>query len=97
MSYRDHGRYATDIFTKESETIIKKHNIKKPLFLYLSHIAVHSGNQNSPLEKQAPKSSVDKHKYIKDKDRRLFSGILHKLDESVGKVQIGILDHNLVC
>ena len=88
MAHSDYGDYATDIFTKEAEKIIKEHDTKKPLYLYIAHIAVHSGNKNSPLEKQAPKASVDKHKYIKDMNRKLFSGILHKLDESVGKVKI---------
>ena len=53
-------------------------------FLYLAHLAVHSANTYSPL--QAPQAAIDRHGYIKDEDRRPFSGMLYKLDESVGKV-----------
>ena len=53
-------------------------------FLYLAHLAVHSANTYSPL--QAPQAAIDRHGYIKDEDRRTFSGMLYKLDESVGKV-----------
>ena len=53
-------------------------------FLYLAHLAVHSANTYSPL--QAPQAAIDRHRYIKDEDRRTFSGMLYKLDESVGKV-----------
>ena len=53
-------------------------------FLYLAHLAVHSANTYSPL--QAPQAAIDQHRYIRDEDRRTFSGMLYKLDESVGKV-----------
>ena len=72
VAWGDYGEYSTDIFTRESVNIIEKHNTKKPLFLYLAHLAVHSANTYSPL--QAPQDAIDKHKYIKDENRRKFSG-----------------------
>jgi len=45
---------------------------------------VHSANQYSPI--QAPADIVSKFSYINDTDRRLFAGVLHMLDESVGRV-----------
>ena len=45
---------------------------------------MHSANTYSPL--QAPKETVDSFKYIKDENRRKFSAMLSKLDESVGRV-----------
>ena len=78
------GKYATDLFTEEAVDIISHHNASEPLFLYLSHLAVHSGNPSSPL--QAPASVVNKISYIKDKNRRIFAGMLWMLDESVGRV-----------
>ena len=84
VAWDDYGDYATDIFTKEAERIISTHKTESPLFLYLAHLAVHSANTYSPL--QAPQDAIDKHSYIKDINRRKFSGMLYKLDESVGKV-----------
>ena len=94
VAWGDYGDYATDIFTREAENIIKKHNDKKPLFLYLAHLAVHSANTYSPL--QAPQDAVDKHKYIKDDNRRTFGGMLYKLDESVGKVVAALQARNML-
>ena len=84
MAWEDYGEYATDIFTSEAEKIISSHPASSPLFLYLAHLAVHSANTYSPL--QAPQDAIDRHSYIKDVNRRKFSGMLYKLDESVGKV-----------
>ncbi|XP_021919137.1 arylsulfatase B-like isoform X3 [Zootermopsis nevadensis] len=79
-----HGQYSTDIFTKEAVRLIRTHNTSKPLFLYLAHAAVHSGNPYNPLP--APDEVVAKFSAITDYNRRRFAGVLHKLDESVGKV-----------
>ena len=84
VAWGDYGNYATDVFTTEAVNIIHDHNAEEPLFLYLAHLAVHSANSYSPL--QAPQDAIDRHSYIKDENRRKFSGMLYKLDESVGKV-----------
>ena len=84
VAWGDYGNYATDVFTTEAVNIIHNHNAEEPLFLYLAHLAVHSANTYSPL--QAPQDAIDRHSYIKDENRRKFSGMLYKLDESVGKV-----------
>jgi len=84
VAWEDYGEYASDIFTSEAEKIISSHPASSPLFLYLAHLAVHSANTYSPLH--APQDAIDRHSYIKDVNRRKFSGMLYKLDESVGKV-----------
>lgn len=66
------GKYSTDLFTEEAVNVIRQHNKSQPLFLFLSHLAVHSGNPNAPL--QAPSEVVAKFSYIKDKKRRTFAG-----------------------
>ncbi|EEB19395.1 arylsulfatase B precursor, putative [Pediculus humanus corporis] len=90
----DFGYYTTDLFTNEAVKVIKGHDSNKPLFLYLAHLATHSGNKYSPL--QAPAETVAKFNYIKDKNRRLFAGMLSKLDESVGKVVEALADSNMI-
>ena len=94
LARQDFGQYATDIFTEEAVEIIKHHDKERPLFLYLAHLAVHSGNTYSPL--QAPKEVVDKFSYIQDESRRKFAGMLHKLDESVGQVVKALTDSNML-
>jgi len=88
------GKYATDIFTEEAVSIINSHQKEQPLFLYLSHLAVHSANEYNPI--QAPKEAVEKFSYITDPHRRNFAGVLHKLDESVGKVVKALVDANML-
>ncbi|XP_031839749.1 arylsulfatase B [Nomia melanderi] len=79
-----HGQYSTDIFTREAEKLIDAHNTSRPMFLYLAHAAVHSGNPYNPLP--APDPSVARFSDIRDYNRRRYAGMLAKLDESVGLV-----------
>lgn len=79
-----HGQYSTDVFTKEAVRLIDNHNTSRPMFLYLSHAAVHSGNPYNPLP--AHDHDVAKFPKILDYNRRRFAGMLSKLDESVGLV-----------
>lgn len=67
-----HGKYSTDIFTEEAINIISRHNKTRPLFLYIAHVAVHSGNPYNPLP--APDDLVDHFKNISDYKRRRFAG-----------------------
>lgn len=66
------GIYATDLFTQEAIKVIKNHNVKKPLFMLLSHLAVHTGNEDNPME--APEDEVEKFAYISDFERRKYAG-----------------------
>jgi len=99
VSWSEYGNYSTDIFTREAVKVIKSHDKNSPLFLYLAHQAVHSANTYAPL--QAPQDAIDKHKYIKDVNRRTFAGMLYKLDESVGIVvealkETGLLESSVI-
>ena len=86
VSWAEKGDYITDVFTKEAERLITKHSEESdaPVFLYLSHLAVHAGNEYSPL--QAPRDAVERHAHIEDERRRVFGGMLERLDQSVGRV-----------
>ncbi|XP_044014372.1 arylsulfatase B isoform X2 [Aphidius gifuensis] len=79
-----YGKYSTDVFTDESVKIINNHNKSEPLFLYLAHTAVHSGNPFKPLN--APDDSIIKFNNITNYQRQKFAGMLSKLDDSVGKI-----------
>jgi hypothetical protein len=66
------GQYATDVFTNESVNIIRNHNRSRSLFLYVDHLAVHTGNAGKPLE--APQQSINNFRYIPDPNRRTLAG-----------------------
>jgi hypothetical protein len=66
------GRYATDVFTEEAVRIIETHPTSSPLFLYLAHLACHSGNIGKLLE--APMDAIDMFGHIIEPNRRTFAG-----------------------
>lgn len=70
--------YATDVFTKEAVKVIEscKHE-EKPMFLMLSHLAVHTGCPGPNLLEVLNKTSNDiQFSYIKNHTRRLYAGKL---------------------
>ncbi|EEB20452.1 arylsulfatase B precursor, putative [Pediculus humanus corporis] len=92
VDYSYQGMYTTDVFTKEAIKIIDNHNSQKgPLFLYLSHLAPHSGNPDNPF--QAPEDEISKHECINDPGRKIYAAMVTKLDESVGQV-VSALEKN---
>lgn len=70
------GTYATELFTQEAERIIKEHNQRKPLFLLMSHLAVHTGNEDDPM--QVPLEDEQKHLHISNAKRRKYAGWFEK-------------------
>lgn len=77
-----HGKYTTDVISDESVRIINNHNTDQPLFLYVAHAAVHSGNPYEPL--RAPDQRIQELEGIEDYQRRKFAAMLSKMDDSVG-------------
>ncbi|XP_014208813.1 arylsulfatase I-like [Copidosoma floridanum] len=79
------GKYSTDLFTAEAVKLIDEHDAAGgPMFLYLAHLAPHSGTDREPL--QAPDDVVARFSYIRDPERRIYAAMMAKLDESVGEV-----------
>lgn len=72
VAYDLHGQYTTDIIARESVKVIQNHNSSTPLFLYMAHAAVHSGNPYNPLP--APDATVAKMSHIENYNRRRFAG-----------------------
>lgn len=89
-----HGTYITDLIGTESAKIIKSHNQSVPLFLYMAHAAVHSGNPYNPLP--APDNTVAKFKNIDDFNRRKFAAMLSKMDDSIGIVVEALRQQNML-
>ncbi|KAK6619656.1 hypothetical protein RUM43_012413 [Polyplax serrata] len=85
VDYSSEGLYSTDVFTQEAVNLIHNHNqTQGPMFLYVSHLAPHTGNPENPF--QAPEEEILKHQHIADPERRVYAAMVTKLDESVGKI-----------
>ena len=78
------GEYATDVFTDEAVRIIEEHDRNRPLFLYLSHLAVHAGNSGKLLE--APQDVINKFRHIPEPNRRTYAGKWILADYKAGDV-----------
>uniref|UniRef100_A0A1B6E1L1 Sulfatase N-terminal domain-containing protein n=1 Tax=Clastoptera arizonana TaxID=38151 RepID=A0A1B6E1L1_9HEMI len=90
------GKYATDVFTEEAVNIINNHHGEKPLYLQVSHLAVHAGNGGTTLEVRDKEDTLTKFDYIKDYNRRLYSGMIQALDDSVGSIVTALKIKNLL-
>lgn len=68
--------YFTDLITDEAEKIIRKNNNAKPLFLEISHLAVHAGGKvnDDPLEVRRTDDVNASFPYIEDYQRRKYAG-----------------------
>lgn len=85
VDYSAAGKYSTDLFTDEAVNIINRHDTEQgPLFLYLSHLAPHTGNYDNPF--QAPDEEIARFGHIEDPERRVYAAMVSRLDRSVGEV-----------
>lgn len=81
------GTYSTYVFADRVKEILKTSSPNEPLFLELAFQSVHS-----PLE--VPKKYENMYKNVKNRDRRIFSGMVTALDEAIGKVVDALKHHN---
>lgn len=88
------GKYATELFTDEAVNLIKTHDMSDPLFLLLTHLAPHTGNEDHPME--APERIIEKFKYIKNEKRRTLAAMISSMDEGIGKVIKALKDKNIL-
>ncbi|XP_030372601.1 arylsulfatase B [Scaptodrosophila lebanonensis] len=88
------GSYATDVFTAEAKRVIQDHDTSRPLFMVLSHLAVHTGNEDNPM--QAPEEEVAKFGHIQNQKRRTYAGMVSSLDKSVGETMQALADRNML-
>ncbi|EDV98387.1 GH22700 [Drosophila grimshawi] len=85
IAYDLHGQYTTDVITQHSLQVIANHKpAKGPLFLYVAHAAVHSGNPYNPLP--ASDDAVRRLDKIQHYKRRKYAALVTAMDESVGKI-----------
>lgn len=99
MAYDVNGKYATELFTSEAVNLINDHDFNVPLFMLLTHLAPHAGNEEKPME--APEEIIEKFNYIKDERRRTLAAMISVMDTGVGEVvealnKKGILNDTII-
>lgn len=68
-AYGLNEEYATDLFTEEAMKIIQRHEPPRPLYLQISHLAVHA-----PIESPDDYHNYDeKFKHIREGNRRKYA------------------------
>ncbi|XP_034458255.1 arylsulfatase B [Hippoglossus hippoglossus] len=73
------GVYSTELFSQRAISTIEKQNSTEPLFLYVALQAVHS-----PM--QVPERYLAPYSFIKDRNRKLYAGMVSAMDEAVGNI-----------
>jgi arylsulfatase I/J len=71
--------YDTQLFGADAVRVIKGHDTKSPLFLYLAFTAPHTPYQ-------APQNYLDMYKNIADPSRRAYAAQITAMDDEIGKV-----------
>ncbi|KAG5831570.1 hypothetical protein ANANG_G00305110 [Anguilla anguilla] len=82
------GNYSTLLYAHRAKQILRAHDRKRPLFLYLALQAVHA-----PL--QAPARFLRQYGSLGDRERRRYAAMLSCVDEAVGAVVRELRDRGL--
>jgi arylsulfatase A-like enzyme len=86
--------YSTALLGDEAVKLIKEHDPKKPLYLYLAFNAAHTPYQ-------APEEYLKKYTAIDDPSRRAYAGSITAMDDQIGRVveelkKKGMLENTLI-
>jgi arylsulfatase A-like enzyme len=86
--------YVTSLLGDDAVRYIRKHDKKKPFFMYLAFTAPHAPYQ-------APQQYLDKYMNIPDANRRAYAAMITAMDDQVGRVvaqleKSGMRDNTLI-
>nr|UNO37546.1 sulf3b [Psylliodes attenuatus] len=95
------GQYATELFNKKSLEVIEKHDTSNPLFLVVSHLAGHSGENGTELGVPDQSRTDELYSYIASPERRQYADLINLMDQSVGDVvaklsERGMLENSII-
>ena len=71
--------YVTELLGNDAVRLIEKHDVAKPLFLYLAFTAPHAPYQ-------APQAYLDRYANISDQSRRAYAAMITAMDDQIGRV-----------
>ncbi|RLU26301.1 hypothetical protein DMN91_000095 [Ooceraea biroi] len=90
-AYGQADKYATDLFTDEALKIIENHESSRPLYLQISHLAVHG-----PLEGPHDYTFDQRFMHIREPERRKYARTVTRLDDSVGRIVHSLGDRGML-
>ncbi|KAL3272012.1 hypothetical protein HHI36_022478 [Cryptolaemus montrouzieri] len=94
-AWSEQGKYATDLFTEKALEVIENQDKNTPMFLAVTHLAVHTGKDNL-VEVKDEKVMNDSFGYIQDLTRRKYVDALLQLDQSVGLIVEKLQEQNML-
>ena len=71
--------YVTTLLGQDAVRLIRQHDPKKPLFMYLAFTAPHTPYQ-------APQDYLDRYKQVADPSRRAYSAMVSAMDDQIGNL-----------
>ena len=80
--------YFTTLIGNEAVTLIEKHDVSNPLFLYVASLAPHAPYQ-------APQDAIDRYRSIQDEKRRLYAAMITALDDQIGRIVAALEKKNM--
>lgn len=86
--------YATTLLGDDAVRLIERHDMSKPLFLYLAFTAPHAPYQ-------APRAWLDRYGNVRDPSKRAYSAMISAMDDEIGRVvraleKRGMRDNTLI-
>ncbi|XP_014214481.1 arylsulfatase B-like [Copidosoma floridanum] len=90
-AYGTEGQYATDLFTATALEVISRHDVLRPLYLQVSHLAPHA-----PLDTPYYGIDNDEFLHIGESNRRAYAKMVARLDESLGRIVSSLGDKGML-
>lgn len=81
--------YVTQLLGRDAVRLIREHDPKIPLFLYLAFTAPHSPYQ-------APQEYLDRYRTISDPSRRTYAAMISCMDDEIGKVLAALQEKKML-
>ena len=81
--------YVTQLLGRDAVRLIKEHDPKIPLFLYLAFTAPHAPYQ-------APQEYLDRYRNIADPSRRSYAAMISCMDDEIGKVLAALQEKQML-
>jgi arylsulfatase A-like enzyme len=81
--------YVTQLLGRDAVRLIREHDPKTPLFLYLAFTAPHAPYQ-------APQEYLDRYQSIADPSRRTYAAMISCMDDEIGKVLASLEERKML-
>nr|XP_022905949.1 arylsulfatase J-like [Onthophagus taurus] len=90
------NRYILDVLNEKVIEIIENHNENEPLFLMISHLAPHVGENGTELPVKNQTEVNNKFNFIEDEERRRYADIVQTLDSTISDTIVALNRRNLL-